>query len=265
MASDAQADTSFGELSSPGFRFVRFFDDAPDITRADPDLIGAVSLRARRFCSPFTTASALGWHAYAPIDFSLVWTGSEFFWRYPGIDRWMLCERIYLPGYVDAFQSAAPSGMERNATAFLEIFPEQGAIQVWTGWTASASRGWNYWSCAPINRPHSSVYRTLNAVIEADWWPGPVITVLQFLKTDIPVNFRRHRPMLQLVPLPYLAQKAASASIPEIVPDLASLTDDDWARHDELYVRRNSGEPGDYARQARRRARARNAAGGRET
>jgi len=255
MSLNAKVPRSDNDLSSPKFRFLRFFDDAPDISPADPDLGGAVPLRARRFCSPFTAASSMGWWVYAPIDFSLVWTGSEFYWRYPGVDQWMVCERIYLPGYADTFRATAPQGMRQNVTAFLEIFPEQGAIQVWTGWNASSAPGWNYWSCAPINRPQSSTYRVLNSVIESDWWPGPIITVLQFQKTDVPANFRKHRPLLQLVPMPYGVQNAANNEPPEVVPNLGSISSEDWARHAELYARRNSGQPGGYARKSRIRAR----------
>lgn len=243
------------ELSSPGFRFFRFYGPAPEIKQADSDLSGAVSLRARRYCAPFTIASSMGWHVFPPLNFSLVWTGSEFYWRFGEIAQWMLCERIYLPGFVDEFQKAAPAGMERNATSFLEIFPEQGAIQVWSGWNASSSPGWNYWSCAPINRPQPSTYRVLNAVIESDVWPGPVLTVLQFLKTDTPVNFRPHRPLFQLVPLPYGVQARAQTSQAEIIPGLDALTQTDWELHNKLYERRNSGQAGLYARDARRRAR----------
>lgn len=241
------------ELPELAVRFLRFADGATEPAQADCELGGAVSLRARRFCSPFLTASALGWFVYPPIDFSLVWTGAEFYWRPLGAPHWIICDRIYLPGFVERYQRAAPPALQAHATAFLEIFPEQGAIQVWSGWAAGTSPGWNLWSCAPINRPQPTTYRILNAVIESDWWPGPLITVLQFQKTDVPVNFRTRRPLFQAVPVPYAVQNAARDSRTSIVTSLDDFTDEDWRRHGELYGRRNSGRPGDYARMSRQR------------
>ncbi len=254
MSADEFSSAGAHELPELAIRFLRFADDAVEPRPADAELSGAVSLRARRFCSPFLAASSLGWFVYPPIDFSLVWTGSEFYWRPNGDPHWVVCERVYLPGFVERFQSVAPEANQLDATAFLEIFPEQGAIQVWSGWAARTNPGWTLWSCAPINRPGPSAYRVLNAVIESDWWPGPVITVLQFQKTDIPVNFRRRRPMFQIVPMPYAVQNAVERCEQTIVPGLEAFDEDDWRRHGELYERRNSGSAGEYARRARQRA-----------
>ena len=56
--------------SEPLIRFRQLFSDAPAPGRADAGLSGTATLRAFRFCEPFTAASSFGWYVFPPMDFS---------------------------------------------------------------------------------------------------------------------------------------------------------------------------------------------------
>lgn len=240
----------------PQFRCAKFFPNAPDVVPADPTLDGSIPLRARQHCMPFTAASGWGYHAFPPMDFKVLWNGNQFFWKYGEMKGWLplvttCC--VYLPGQVERHQQLSPAGAKDYYPMFLEAFPETGILQVWTGYIARTPPDWSLYIRSPINLPPSSFFEVLEGIVETDWWSGPLFAFLRFTKTDVPVRFRPATPLLQVIPIPRISHAPSPQGELRLEDGFRDWSEADWEAYRRTAETRNSGNPGDYSRFARKR------------
>ena len=66
------------EFAEPAIcQFYRLIPDAPEPRRADRSADGMLPTEAYRYCEAMASASAFGWYIYPPLNFSLIWDGTE--------------------------------------------------------------------------------------------------------------------------------------------------------------------------------------------
>ena len=109
------------------------------------------------------------------------------------------------------------------------------------------------------NLPRSGAFEMFEGVIETDRWFGPLITNMRLTKTNVPIEFNRDFPVLQVQPLPREALEDAALNDFEIVPDIELLRPEDWDDFHATVVRPmvTVNRPrGEYATAARRRRKA---------
>ena len=142
-----------------------------------------------------------------PTNFELLWTGREFLVKFDTIESWIKVDKLFLPEFADYWQDKAPAAALEMMPPFLEAFPERGVIQVWSGFVVETEPGVSTWIRGPVNRNSPGAYQMIEAVVETDWWLGPLFTNFQFTKTDDPVRFDEAAERLQRA-----LQSAASAA-----------------------------------------------------
>ena len=94
--------------AEPLATFFRLVPEARLPQRADRAAAGMMPTRAFRHCDALTTASAFGWYVFPPIQFSLIWDGSNVIWTYEGADSWYPLKTAQFPGFADRFDQVAP-------------------------------------------------------------------------------------------------------------------------------------------------------------
>ena len=259
MAPAAPAGTALhGPAEAKLVVFHRFVPGARLPIRADPSAMGTLPARAFGYCAPVVTAAAFGYYVFSPIDFTLVWDGSEIRWTYDGAPGWERLTIAQFPHFRDYFDRAAPAGCQGYAPPFVGALHEPGLIQLWSGLVARTRPGWSLLVRAPANLPNHEAYTVFEGVVEADRWFGPLFAALRLTKTDTPIHFRADAPLFQVQPVPRIALEDQTLNEYELVPDLGQLTDADWADYHETVVRPHLQTPrprGRYAAAARRRAR----------
>lgn len=233
-------------------RFIKLFDEAPDIEAASSDAKDRVPLRGRKFCGPLNAASSVGWYIFPPIDFYLNWDGHNFFALFDGLEDWTMIDRVYLPGYIDRFEAEAPEFAHPCAPSFLDVFPEPGVIQIWTGYVIRSDPDLSSWVRSPINIPHSPTYDVVEGIIETDWWFGAMIVNLRFKKTDTPVHFSRITPLCQVFNVPRSVYDKANNSDFAIENGIAALSDGDWQEFYRHSNRQFTSKQGSYIHEAKR-------------
>jgi hypothetical protein len=233
-------------------RFIKLYERAPDIEAASADARDHTPLRARKYCQPMNVASMIGWHIFPPIDFHLMWEGRSFLCMFGEQDDWMLIDRIFLPGYAEEYERALPQDAPRAIPAFLDVFPELGVIQIWTGYIVRTSGKRSLWVRAPINLPGSLNYDVFDGIIETDWWFGALIVNLRFHKTDVPVAFQRAKPLCQVFSVPRELYARDNNADFKIETGLASLTSADWENWRRDSDRLNTERPGSYITEAKK-------------
>lgn len=236
------------------YSFFRLYPEAPMLTKANLNSAEHVSTRARRFCAPLNLASSIGWTLYPPIDFDLMWDGSQIYFMFGDYDGWIKVERALLPDYSDMFTNIAPPDAQECMTPFLEAFPEPGVVQIWTGYSAKTPTDISTWIRAPINHPMSGLYDVYDALFATDWWTGGLIVNIRIKKTDVPITFRRHLPLAQLIFLNndyLLTDSSRIVDTVEVTPDHGNF----WDSFKENSLRRNTQKRGSYVRELNSRKR----------
>src|SRR5262245_22606421 len=191
---------------SPNGPLVEFFQLVPAAMpphRADKSVGGVIPARALRYCEALTTASGFGWYVFLPISFKVVWDGHDMLWTHEGADEWMPLTRdaVQYPGFREQFDEAAPDAAKGFSPPFLTPSIQPGQLQVWTGCIAKSAPGWNLLVRGVANLPHTLAYSMLEGMIETDTWFGPLFDNVRILKTDVPVEFRKDVPFLQVQPV----------------------------------------------------------------
>jgi hypothetical protein len=242
---------------TPSVVFMRLAPDAPEPTPADPALGGSIPLRAYQHCIPFTQASGFGWHVYPPIDFSLLWDGNAFVWKPAGAQKWIPLVAAQMPGFSAWFAEHAPAEHRQLEPPFLSAFPEQGVVQVWSGYAARTRRGWSLLIRSPVNAVGNAVYDCLEGIVEHDWWCGPIISNLRFKVADREVRFQRSKPLFQLLPIPRIAYSKRVLGGLQLKASFEEFTQEDWSLLSEAIFPdgKLKERPGSYARQVRKRSR----------
>lgn len=132
-------------------------------------------------------------------------------------------------------------------------------IQAWSGFLIETEPGVSTWIRGPVNRNSPGAYQVIEAIVETDWWMGPLFTNFQFVKTDDPVRFENNRPWLQLIEVPRAVHLLRRGERPTVV-EIAALSETIWSKFMETSDRRNSGRPGSYRLASKRRTTSESAA-----
>ena len=77
---------------------------------------------------------------------------------------------------------------------------EPGIVQIWSGLIAKTQKDWSLLIRPPANLPKSAKYESYEGIIETDVWFGPLFTNIRITKTDVPIDFWRDRPLMQIQP-----------------------------------------------------------------
>jgi hypothetical protein len=219
------------EQPEPICRFYRLIPDAPVPRRADRSADGMLPVRAYRYCEAVAAASAFGWYIYPPLNFSLVWTGTDTHWTYEDADGWFAVRSAQYPGFLEIFENDAPDIVKPLAPPFLTLSREPGVVQVWSGYLARTAPGWALLSRGPANIPANQGYDNFEGIVETETWFGPLFTNVR-LTQNAPVEFHKNRPMFQVQPL--LRQCYSEPSFE--VLEMGDLDAVDWQRFEKTMV-----------------------------
>jgi len=259
--------------NSPICRFYRLIPDAPEPQRADRSADGTLPVIAYRYCEAIASASGFGWHLYPPLNFSLIWDGTEIAWTYEGASGWYPLRAAPYPNFLEAFAKLAPAGMSDLVPTFLAQGKLPGVVQIWSGYLAQTAPGWallsrgiaNLAKTEPyedheglIERPSQLIheeqhYANYEGIVETDTWLGPLFTNVRLTRINSPVAFHVHRPLFQVQPLLHQCYREP----PFEVLEAADLQPADWHRF-AATIRPNTDHlraPGHYAVETRRRLR----------
>jgi hypothetical protein len=244
--------------AEPLVSFYRLVPKARLPQRADRSAGGTLPTRAFRYCEPSCAASAYGWYVFPPIDFSLMWNGTDVLWTYEGARSWHPLDVAQFPGFSRHFDRRAPDDIKSFAPPFLGAAINPGVVQLWTGHFARTAPGWSLLVRPPANLARSRGYELYEGIIETDRWFGPLLTNLRLTQTDVPIEIRKDRPLVQVQPVPRFAYSNETLASFEIVEDLEQFTEADWQRYRETVVHPNvmpDRKRGRYAAAARRQER----------
>lgn len=240
----------------PRITFYRLIPDVRLPQRADRSAAGSLPTRAFRYCEPVVTASAFGYYVFPPINFTVVWDGHEIVWTYEGNSDWLPLTHAQFPYFAGHFDERVPEEIRGFSPPFLSALQEPGLMQLWSGLVARTAPGWSLLVRPCANLPRSGAYEMFEGIIETDRWFGPLITNMRLTKTNVPIEFSREFPVLQVQPVPREVLDEKALNNFEIVPDLESLTREDWDDFYDTVVRPMvmvNRPRGEYATTARRR------------
>src|SRR5216683_847558 len=242
------------ELAEPAIcQFYRLIPDAPEPRRADRSADGMLPTEAYRYCEALASASAFGWYIYPPLNFSLIWDGTEIAWTYEGADGWYPLRGAQFPGFRQLFEEMAPDAVKPFAPTFLAAAREPGVVQIWSGYLAQTAPHWALLSRGPANIPRTQGYDHFEGIVETDTWFGPLFTNIRLTRTNSPVEFHMRRPLLQVQPLLRQCYQEPSFKVSEV----ADIEADDWQRFAET-IKPNTDQMralGHYAVDTRKRLR----------
>ena len=223
----------------PVLKFYRAIPQCRLPIRADPAVLGTLPARGFQYCEALRSASAFGWYAFPPIDFSLLWDGSEVIWTYSGAKAWYPLQSSQFPGFSRYFNRVAPRRLRGFAPPFLTSTWDPSLIQVWTGLFVESAPDWSVLVRPPANLQRHEGYHLYEGIVESDRWFGPLFTNLRMVKTDVPIHFNCEVPLVQVQPLhrsTYAEELAMSASM---TPDASGFPDEVWSRYEETLVKPN--------------------------
>jgi len=241
------------EQAEPVCRFYRLIPGAPEPRRADRSADGTLPTLAYRYCEAIASASAFGWYLYPPLNFSLVWDGTEIAWTYEGAEGWYPLRGAQFPGFLDSFAEVAPERLRDLAPTFLVQGKLPGVVQIWSGYLARTAPRWALLSRGTANIPKTQGFENFEGIVETDTWFGPLFTNVRLLRINSPVEFHMRYPLFQVQPL--LRQCYAEPSF--AVHDANDLSPEHWRRF-EATIRPNTDQMrslGHYAVDTRKRLR----------
>src|SRR5688500_3745697 len=221
-------------------RAVTFYGAIPGCRapmRADPAVLGTLPSRGFQYCEALRAASSFGWYAFPPIDFSLLWDGSEVIWTYRGAKAWYPLRSAQYPGFSQYFDRVAPKHLRGFAPPFLTSTWDASLIQVWTGHFVSSARDWSILVRPPANLQRHEGYHLYEGIIESDRWFGPLFTNLRLIKTDVPIHFSTELPLVQIQPLQRSTYADEVSNNFGMVAELSSLPADGWTGYEETIVK----------------------------
>jgi hypothetical protein len=224
--------------------------------RADRSAAGSLPTRAFRYCEPVTSAAAFGWYLFPPIEFSLIWDGTQVMWTYDGAEDWLPLHVAQFPYFAQHFDTNAPAEMAGYSPPFVAALQEPGLVQFWSGFIARTPPGWSTLVRPCANIPRSQPVEFFEGIIETDRWFGPLLTNMRLTKTDQPITFRPDMPICQVQALPREALDDAAQNGFALVEGLDSFTEADWEDFYHTVVRPNRDPDrarGEYAAASRRR------------
>ena len=244
------------DSSDPIIKFYKLLPNIPTPQRADKSVGGTLPTRAYRYCEAIRTASSLGWYAFAPLNFSLVWDGTEIIWKFADDDSWHNLDAIQHPGFLDTFNSIVPPELTDCAPPLISALAEPGYVQVWSGLIAKTRKDWSILVRPPANLARSDKYDHFEGVIETDNWFGPLFINIRLRKTDVPIEFTYAQPLMQIQPLHRPTYQEKILQSMEIVSSIDELSDTDWQKYKRTIVdpgKAYDREKGYYAKLTRKR------------
>src|SRR5579862_5477884 len=176
-------------------QFYRLIPGAPDPRRADRSADGALRMDAYRYCEPAASAAAFGWYFFPPLNFSLVFDGTEICWTYEGAQDWYPLRVAQYPGFRRAFNGFAPAALHDCAPTFLAQGKLPGTAQIWSGYLARTAPGWALLSRRTVNIPRIQPYDNFEGIFETETWFGPLFTNIQLTRTNSVVEFDKRYPL----------------------------------------------------------------------
>lgn len=258
LVSAIAAGTTRAAAQEPLVTFYRVIDAARIPQRADRSAAGSLPTRAFRYCDAVTSASAFGWYLFPPMDFSLLWDGTDLFWSYAEVRDWLPLNAAQFPHLGSRFDAAAPEAARGYSPPFLTAVPEPGTVQIWSGMIARTAPGWSLLVRPLANLPPIGGYALYEGIVETDRWFGPLFTNLRLTRTDRPVSFRAEYPIAQLQPLPRSLYSDDVLEATSVVAGLDAFSETDWVDYCATVVQ-PSQDPhrqiGRYSVEARRRRR----------
>ncbi|MBN8929001.1 MAG: hypothetical protein BGO51_01400 [Rhodospirillales bacterium 69-11] len=236
--------------------FYRMIPSARLPLRADRSAAGSLPTRAFRYCEPVTAASAFGYYVFAPMNFSLLWDGTDVMWRWEGEPEWQPLTATLFPGFADQFDAAAPPAVQGWSPPFLAALQEPGLVQMWTGYVVRTRPGWSLLVRPPANLPRRSGFEPYEGIVETDRWFGPLSMNFRLTKTDTPIEIQTELPLLQVQPMPRFAYEDRTLNQYEMIPELGQLSAAEWESYHDTVVAPHL-QPvrtrGQYAAAARKR------------
>ena len=231
--------------------FYQLWPEAPLPQRADPSIVGSISLRAFQYCEPFTAASGFGWYLYPPIDFDIIWDGRATMWRRTAPLREWQPLRIVVGNEIG---TALAAHFDRTGKQFPGCFPflshapESGVIQIWSGLVVRTPPGQVSLVRPLANYPRDSAYDVLEGIIETDWWVGPLLSPIRIVKSDVVIEFRQGRPFAQLQLIPKTAYSPKTLSAAVTLAGAERMNPDLWESFSSTLVQISDPErrPGSY-------------------
>lgn len=236
-------------------KFYRLIADCPKPQRADRSAGGLIPTRAFRFCEPMTTASAFGWYIFPPMDFSVIWDGSDLYWQYGDATSWFPLNAAQYPDFSSKFDANCPENIKGYAPPFISSAPEPGVLKIWSGLFVKTAQDWSILVRSPANLPRSQGYDHYEGIVETDRWFGPLFTNLRLTKTDVPISFKREMPLFQVQPLHRSTYAEACLRNFDFTSDMSDFSDSDWDAYHKIAVAPGSAherERGLYAKESRR-------------
>jgi len=185
----------------PLVKFHRVLEDAQAPERSDRAAGGILPTRAFRYCEPIRTASAFGWYVSSAVNFSLMWDGTETIWRMEDSDAWYNLDSIQAPNSYKAFNATCPASVVDHVPSLVGACDEPGIVNIWSGLFARTRKDWSLLVRPPANIPRSLGYECYEGIIETDRWFGPLFINVRLTKTDVPIDIRRDRPLMQVQPV----------------------------------------------------------------
>lgn len=226
-------------VGKPTVTFYRAIPGCRPPMRADSSVFGTLPSRGFQYCEALRTASAYGWYAFPPIDFTLQWDGSEVIWTYRGARAWYPLTSAQFPGYESIFNRFAPKRLRGLSPPFLTAVPAMGIIQVWTGLMIETREDWSVLVRPPANLPRNLAFDGYEGIIETDRWFGPLFTNIRLIKTDLPIHFSTEIPLLQIQPLHRRTYSEEVLNNFEVEADTATFSLVAWAKYEETIVKPN--------------------------
>ncbi|WP_169568914.1 DUF6065 family protein [Sneathiella limimaris] len=239
----------------PLIRFYRLIQDTPLPQRADRSAGGLIPTRAFRYCEPMTAASAFGWYIFPPMNFQVLWTGSELFWQFDECEDWLPLGAAQYPYFSDFFDDHCPKELMGYAPPFISAAPEPGVLKVWSGLFARTRPGWSSLVRKPANLPGHQTYEHYEGIIETDRWFGPLFMNFRLTKTDQPIFFQREMPLFQVQPVERLTYQDKTLNNFETIASIDDFTNEDWNDYYQLAVAPGTPQErprGLYARSSRK-------------
>ncbi|MBX2878924.1 MAG: hypothetical protein KTR32_03275 [Granulosicoccus sp.] len=244
------------EQESPVVKFYRVLPNAHEPQRADRSAGGLIPTRAFRYCEAICTASAFGWYVFPPIDFSLMWDGTDTFWTFDQSDTWYNLDSIQYPDFYDTFNAACPAEIADHVPPLVAASNDPGIINIWSGLFARTRKDWSLLSRPAANLPRSARYDNYEGIVETDNWFGPLFTNVRLTCTDVPIDFRMDVPMMQVQPIHRSMYQNNVLSSFDFVESVDELTPDDWNDYHRTIIAPGTShdrEKGYYAKETRRR------------
>jgi hypothetical protein len=266
----AQLPAGAEEKPAPVVTFSSFYPDIRSPEPASRDVIGSLPMRAGQRCNPVTTASSFGWYIYPPIDFALRWDGNTTEWALLKDNEPEVWKSLD-GGYDAAIPEARKLVLDavRGGQPEMDIFDKFGGtipfinadprasntLEMMVGLVARTMPGWWLLTRSVPNWPHRADHQILEGVLESDWYPSFLPTVLRLTMPNQIVRFYRQMPIMVVQPIPANAFEMTKEPI-EVRRGMAEFPPEMW--RDFVEWRRNIQNPDtrrSYKRDKRREGR----------